>query len=103
MKRKTAILATLAIGASFATTSYAADPPRLKFKVEKPLQLPNDMNFGEIAGVAVNSKGHVFVSSRSDKVGPFQGAMAAQILEFDQNGKYVREIGRHLYAWGFAE
>lgn len=102
-RRKAALLAVLAAGVSFAATSYAADPPRLKFKAELPLQLPNEMNFGEIAGVAVNSKGHVFVFSRGDKVGPLGAAMAAQLLEFDQNGKYVREIGRHLYAWGFAE
>src|SRR5207248_1387472 len=28
-------------------------------------------------------------------------AAAAQLLEFDQNGKYVREIGKNLYAWSF--
>ena len=26
----------------------------------------------------------------------------AQLLEFDGDGKYVREIGHHLYAWSFA-
>ena len=27
---------------------------------------------------------------------------AAQLLEFDANGKFVREIGHNLYAWSFA-
>jgi len=27
---------------------------------------------------------------------------AAQLLEFDKDGKYLREIGHNLYAWSFA-
>jgi len=61
------------------------------------------MNFGEVAGVAVNSKGHVFVFSRSNSAtGPAFGAAAAQLFEFDQNGNYLREIGKGLYAWSEA-
>ena len=57
--------------------------------------LPPGMNFGEVAGVAVNSKGHVFVFSRSNSAtGPAFGAAAAQLLEFDQKGTYLREIGK---------
>jgi DNA-binding beta-propeller fold protein YncE len=65
--------------------------------------LPEGMNFGEVPGVAVNSKGHVFVFSRSNSAnGPAFGAAAAQLFELDQNGKYVREIGKGLYAWSEA-
>jgi NHL repeat len=65
--------------------------------------LPEGMNFGEVPGVAVNSKGHVFVFSRSNSAtGPAFGAAAAQLFEFDQNGNYVREIGKGLYAWSEA-
>ena len=61
------------------------------------------MNFGEVPGVAVNSKGHVFVFTRSNSAtGPAFGAAAAQLFEFDQNGKFVREIGKGLYAWSEA-
>lgn len=66
------------------------------------LQLPPDLYLGEVAGVAVNSKGHVFVFSRGSTTGPAYGAAAAQLLEFDSNGKYLREIGKHLYAWSYA-
>src|SRR4029450_5244460 len=55
----------------------------------------------EVTGVAVNSKGHVFVFSRGNTSGPAYAAAAAQLLEFDQNGKVVREIGKNLYAWSF--
>ena len=71
--------------------------------VPEPLKLPPDLYLGEAAGVAVNSKGHVFVFSRGNSAhGPAYGAAAAQLLEFDANGKYLREIGKNLYAWAFA-
>jgi hypothetical protein len=65
------------------------------------LKLPQDLYLGEATGVAVNSKGHVFVLSRGNTTGPAYSAAAAQLLEFDQNGNYVREIGHNLYAWSF--
>ena len=65
--------------------------------------LPPGMNLGEVAGVAINSKAHVFVFSRSNSAtGPAFGAAAAQLFEFDQNGNYVGEIGKGLYAWSEA-
>ena len=77
--------------------------PEIKFHAQTDFfKLPPDLYFGEAAGVAVNSKGHVFVFSRSSTTGPAYGAAAAQLLEFDANGNYVREIGHHLYAWSFA-
>src|SRR6202048_769231 len=66
------------------------------------LKLPNDLYLGEASGVAVNSKGNVFVFSRGNSTGPAYGASAAQLLEFDADGKFLREIGHHLYAWVFA-
>ena len=66
------------------------------------LKLPPDLYLGEVAGVAVNSKKHVFVFSRGNTTGPAYGAAAAQLLEFDADGKFLREIGHNLYAWSFA-
>src|SRR6266852_6190072 len=66
-------------------------------------KLPQGMNFGEVPGVAVNSKGHMFVFTRSNSAtGSAYAPAAAQLLEFDANGEYVREIGKGLYAWAFA-
>src|SRR6516225_2929117 len=77
--------------------------PEIKFQAQMDFfKLPPDLYFGEAAGVAVNSKGHVFVFSRGSTNGPAYGAAAAQLLEFDSDGKYIREIGHHLYAWSFA-
>ncbi len=66
------------------------------------LKLPANLYFGEVAGVAVNSKGHIFVFSRGSTTGPAYGASAAQLLEFGADGNFVREIGHNLYAWSYA-
>jgi DNA-binding beta-propeller fold protein YncE len=66
------------------------------------LKLPPDLYLGEVAGVAVNSKSHVFVFSRGSTTGPAYGSAAAQLLEFGPDGKFIREVGHNLYAWSFA-
>ena len=78
--------------------------PQIPFEsVADFIKLPPDMHLGEVPGVAVNSKGHVFVFSRGNSVhGPAYGPTAAQLLEFNPKGEFVREIGKGLYAWAFA-
>jgi DNA-binding beta-propeller fold protein YncE len=77
--------------------------PEIKIQAQTDfLQLPSDLYLGEAAGVAVNSKGHIFVYSRGGTTGPAYAAAAAQLLEFDDNGRYIREIGHNLYAWSYA-
>lgn len=67
------------------------------------LKLPPGMNFGEVPGVAVNSKGHVFVFTRSNSAGgPAYAPAAAQLLEFGPRGEFLREVGKGLYAWSEA-
>jgi len=89
--------------ACFSACAFAqTSAPAIRFdSVPDPLKLPNDVYLGEVTGVAVNSKGHVFVLSRGNSTGPAYGAAAAQLLEFDAQGKFVREIGKNLYAWSF--
>ena len=58
--------------------------PSIAFdSVPNPLRLPPNMYFGEVSGVSVNSKGHVFVLSRGNTSGPAYAAAATQLLEFD--------------------
>ncbi len=78
-------------------------PPEIPFdSVDNFFKLPAELYFGEGAGVAVNSKGHVFVFTRGNVSGPAFGATAAMLLEFGPDGKYLREIGHNLYAWAYA-
>ena len=81
----------------------AAQPPQIPYEsVPNFLKLPENLYLGEVAGVAVNSKKHVFVFSRGNTNGPAYGAAAAQLLEFGPDGEYIREIGKNLYAWSYA-
>src|SRR4029453_13893322 len=66
------------------------------------LKLPDNVYFGEVAGVAVNSKGHVFVFSRGGTTGPAFGAAAGQLLELQNTGRFVREIGKGMYSMSYA-
>jgi len=87
------------VGSLFAQSSV----PEIKFRsMPDFLKLPPDLYLGEAAGVAVNSKGHIFVFSRGNTSGPAYGASAAQLLEFAADGRFLREIGHNLYAWSFA-
>ena len=94
----------LAVPFLLSASAYAQQSvPVIRFdSVPDPVKLPKDMYLGEVTGVAVNSKGHIFVLSRGNTTGPAYAAAAAQLLEFDQNGKFIREIGKNLYAWSFA-
>jgi DNA-binding beta-propeller fold protein YncE len=76
--------------------------PEIPFdSIPNPLKFPPDLYLGEATGVAVNSKGHVFVFSRGNTTGPAYAASAAQLLEFGPDGQFIREIGKNLYAWSF--
>jgi len=93
----------LAFVLSAAPRAQQPAPPEIPFdSVVNALKLPADMNLGEGAGVAINSKGHIFVFTRGNVSGPAFGASAAQLLEFGPDGKFLREIGRGLYAFAYA-
>jgi hypothetical protein len=87
-----------------SSPAWAQRPvPQIPFdSVPNFLKLSPDMYLGEVSGVAVNSKGHVFVFQRGNTNGPAYAAAAAQLLEFGPDGKFIREIGHNLYAWSFA-
>jgi sugar lactone lactonase YvrE len=97
------VLVALMLMPAWAQQAVPTPPPELPFEpVTDPLTMPADISFGEVAGVAVNSKRHVFVFSRGNSTGPAYMATAAQLLEFDERGRFVREIGKNLYGWSYA-
>src|SRR6202051_4014612 len=57
------------------------------------LKLPAGEYLGESVGVATNSKGHVFVYHRSANT---------RLFEFDENGNFLKEIGKGYYGFEFA-
>ena len=70
------------------------------------LTLPS---FGEVAGVATNSRGHIFVYARTghavatlgDERTFYHGG--SRLFQFDPAGKFVKEIGQGVYAVNFAQ
>ena len=73
---------------------FAQSVPELSFdSAPNFLKLPADRYLGEAAGVAQNSKGHIFVFTRSGET---------QLFEFDQEGNFVREISPRSYGFAFA-
>ena len=101
--KKYSLVALVCISAALFSVASAAEPPEIPFdSVQNLLKLPADLHLGEVSGVAVNSKKHIFVYSRGNSVGPAYAATASQLLEFGPDGKFIREIGKGLYAWSFA-
>jgi len=76
--------------------------PQLEITEEiLPLTMP-DHTIGETEGVSMNSKGHLFVYSRTGKGGSARGGTAAELFEFDQNYKYVKMWLPDSYGASFA-
>lgn len=69
------------------------------------LKLPANMNLGEVAGVATNSKGAIYVLTRSGDMWATTGTSrtfthgGVHLYTFDSNGKYTGEIGQNLYGF----
>ncbi len=73
------------------------------------LKLPDNIHLGEAAGVATNSKGHIFVYSRSGAAHATLGTSrtfykaGSRLFQFDPTGKFVKEIGVGVYGLNFAQ
>jgi hypothetical protein len=75
--------------------------PRIPFEsVPEYFKYSAQMNLGEVLGVAVNSKGRVVILNHpgSATSGPLYGNATTQLLEFDEAGKFAREIGHGFTA-----
>ena len=65
-------------------------------------KLPENLYFGECAGVAVNKAGHIFVYTRkATSGGHINAPQAASVLEFAADGTFVREI-KDLWSMAWA-
>ncbi len=57
---------------------------------------------GEATGVAKDSKGNLYVFTRSGNAGPARGSTASQLFQFDPALKFVKQWGQDNYAASFA-
>jgi hypothetical protein len=83
-------------------TELEKNTPQLKITEEVlKLQIPGQ-TIGEAVGVAKNSRGHLFVFTRTGKTSTVKGSAAAMLFEFDPSLKFVKEWGPNSYGSGFA-
>jgi len=81
----------------------AAAVPEIRFDASVDfLKLPPNMYFGEVAGVTVDARKHLYVFSRTGARSSLHGAVASQLFEFGPDGSFIREIGKDLYGFAFA-
>src|SRR6187401_132128 len=93
-------LATTVIAQNVATINFDSAP--------NALTLPDDIYFGEVGGVATNSRGDIFVYTRTGhptmsmaSARPFVHS-GSRLFQFDRTGKFTREIGQGVYGFLFA-
>jgi hypothetical protein len=79
-----------------------AATPKLQITEEVLTLTVPGHTIGETEGVARNSKGHLFVYSRTGTGGSSRGGTAAELFEFDENLKFVKIWGPGNYAASFA-
>jgi 6-bladed beta-propeller len=101
-----AVASAIALG-FVSVTLVAQSVPEINYDANANiLNLPS---FGEVAGIATNSRGQVFVYARTghgvatlgDERTFYHGG--SRLFQFDQTGKFVKEIGQGVYAVNFAQ
>ena len=85
-----------------AQTELEKNTPQIPYDAVSLPLMPTGHTIGETEGVAINSKKHLFVYTRRGNSGPARGSQAAELFEFDENGKYVKEWGQNAYGFSFA-
>jgi sugar lactone lactonase YvrE len=88
------LMVMAALPCAAQSKAKAENVPEIPFdSVPNFLKLPDGLYLGEGIGVATNSKGHVFVYTRSGDT---------RLFEFDEKGAFVKEIGAGNYGFEFA-
>lgn len=97
-------LVSCLLAASVLAGTAALAQGELSYTATDPIKYPNGIYAGEVAGVATNSKGHIFVFQRAGNPYASLGGSRIfvhgqdQLLEFDQTGKFIKQIGSGNYS-----
>jgi len=101
-------LRALAAAAAIAvlTAGLGAQAPAIAYdSTANLLKMPADIYLGEVAGVATDSKGQLFVYTRTGNPTAGLGNSrlfthgGSRLFQFDARGTFVREIGQGVYAF----
>src|SRR6202047_1304540 len=105
MKIALPLLLTATFFGAYSVTAQTPVPEIAFESAPNPLALPDDIYLGEAAGVATNSKGDIFVYTRTGHPTVTIGTMrpfahgSSRMFQFDRAGKYIREIGKDTYGF----
>jgi sugar lactone lactonase YvrE len=98
--------AVLAFGGSLVAQTSV---PEIAFDTNADvLKMPNDIFVGEVGGVGANSKGQIFVYTRTGHPYATLGDNrtfargGSRLFQFDPSGKFVRELGQDVYGFNAA-
>ncbi len=104
MRRLTVFLLTSALLAGGGPLSAQLSIPEIPFTaVGDLLKFPDGVYMGEAAGVATNSKGDIYLYTRTGNPQITLGTSRAvshggsRLFHFDRTGKFIREIGQGAY------
>jgi len=107
----TFILGLTAAALAFTASMIAqTSAPEMAFDTNADfLKMPANTFLGEVAGVATNSKGNIFVFTRTGHPYATLGDSrtfyhaGSRLFEFTSNGNFVKEIGQDLYGFNAAQ
>lgn len=103
MKKPVVAVVVAALVATPVVAQQSA--PEIQYEsVPDFLKYPPTMNLGEVLGIAVNSQGDIMVLNHpgSANDGPIWANATTQLLEFDENGNFIREIGQGVYGIAYS-
>ncbi len=103
MNRLILVLAFVLVAVSDGALTAQLSIPEIAYTAVEPLRFPDGIHLGEAAGVATNSKGDIYVYTRSGN--PFLTLGTSRVVshggsrlfQFDRTGKFIREIGQGSY------
>ncbi|HMC78104.1 MAG TPA: peptidyl-alpha-hydroxyglycine alpha-amidating lyase family protein [Vicinamibacterales bacterium] len=100
------VAAALAAGGALAAQTAI---PEIPFEANADLlKTPPDVFLGEVGGVGANSKGQIFVYTRTGHPYATLGdnrtfaRNGSRLFEFDRTGRFVRELGQDVYGFNAA-
>src|SRR2546422_5494476 len=106
MKRSVIFLIAAALALTGGVSSAQQAVPTIPFDSNpSPLTMPDTIHLGEVAGVATNSRGDIYVYTRTGNPTITIATSRAvahgggRLLQFDRNGKFVREFGQGIYGF----
>jgi len=110
MSRITHCMLVAAGLAAASAVSAQSNAPAIPFRAEDALSgFPNDIYIGEAAGVARNSKGEIFLYTRTGNptlslgTSRYMSHGGSRLFKFDSRGRYERELGQQVYGVLFAQ